>query len=365
VSAGSAEQLGLRPLQDFDQSAAAWPRGHRLPALREVARDVRARFKEQGRVTGLRTIDLESVAYPTRCALAGTARGVSPYVSLTTRVLVVRFDDFEGAERTLVWNPGTAEGRRQSPYYSRLADGDDFLASRVFTSQYCTVPEALAQCGLRPDQVDFVAFGNLQLQDMRRVMGTTRPVGDEATSRDPLFPRAKFLCQRREADTFGAIHPLQWPWYVPGGMDDVAEEHLVLLDGDVEVGLGVALLATPGHTAGNQSLCVHTEDGVWVCSQNGVAADNWHPHLSKIPGVRQHAEDWHREVIMGSSTVEDSIDGYDSMVKEKEMADANRSDPRWRCVLPASELASRRRQWPVLPTFVYGGLEHGRVEPPR
>jgi hypothetical protein len=31
---------------------------------------------------------------------------------------------------------------------------------------------------------------------------------------------------------------------------------------------------------------------------------------------------------------------------------------------PSSELAPLRRQWPVLPTFVYGGINYGRIEVP-
>ena len=87
----------------------------------------------------------------------------------------------------------------------------------------------------------------------------------------------------------------------------------------------MALVWTPGHTDGNHSLCVNTDDGVWVSSENGVAADSWHPHLSKIPGVRKTAEFFGREVILNSNTLEDSIDQYDSMVKEKALADPNRA----------------------------------------
>ena len=70
---------------------------------------------------------------------------------------------------------------------------------------------------------------------------------------------------------------------------------------------------------------VNTADGVWVTSENGVCADSWHPHQSKIPGIRKYAEFWNREVVLNSNTLEDSIDQYDSMVKEKALADPNRA----------------------------------------
>jgi hypothetical protein len=144
-------------------------------------------------------------------------------------------------------------------------------------------------------------------------------------------------------------------------MDDLIEESLVLVDGDVELGVGVALMWTPGHTDGNQSLCLSTPEGVWVSSENGVAADSWQPHLSQIPGVRKWAEFFGREVVMNANTLEDSVDQYDSMIKEKALADANRRDPRWLNVFPSSELAAQRRQWPVVPTFQHGGMNYGRL----
>ena len=39
---------------------------------------------------------------------------------------------------------------------------------------------------------------------------------------------------------------------------------------------------------------------------------------------------------MNANTLEDSVDQYDSMVKEKALADANRRDPRWLNVFPSS-----------------------------
>jgi hypothetical protein len=234
----------------------------------------------------------------------------------------------------------------------------------VGAHEFNTVTQALARLGLAPEDVDYVSFDHLHVQDLRILMGTTRPVGDEAEARAPFFPNARFVFQRKEVDTFRSLHPTQWAWYVKDGMTDVIEDGLVLVDGDVELGVGCAFLWTPGHTDGNQSLCVNTPDGVWVSSENGVAADSWHPHLSKIPGVRRWAEYFNREVVMNANTLEDSVDQYDSMLKEKAVADVNRDDPRWHNVFPSSELAGYRRQWPVVPTFTYGGINYGRIEVP-
>ncbi|MDQ4048786.1 MAG: hypothetical protein M3131_05295 [Actinomycetota bacterium] len=361
------ESVGIRPLHEFDDANRTWPRGERLEAIRLAAEGFRRRFKAQGQVSAIRTVDLVSAGYPTRHAFGGAARGgVNPYVNIMNRLVLVQFHDFGGELRTLCWEPTVPEGASNAPFYSHLIDRyGEWLYQTVLATEYHSVDEALALCGLTPADVDLVSFGHLHVHDMRLLMGTTRPVEGEREPRRPFFPSAKFLCQRKEVDTFRSPHPMQWAWYVPGGMDHVIEDGLVLIDGDVELGVGVALVSTPGHTDGNQSLVVNTPDGVWVSSENGVAADNWHPHLSKIPGVRKEAELMGREVILNSNTLEDSIDQYDSMVKEKALADPNRADPRWMNVIPSSELRARKRQWPIVPSFSYGGMSYGAIQSPK
>jgi hypothetical protein len=352
----SPETVGLRPFHEFDEANSTWPRGDRVEAIRDAAADFRRRFKEQGQVRAVRTVDLVAAGYPTKFAFAGAAIGPNPYISILNRLAIVQFEDFEGELRTLAWEPTVPEGSAEAPFYAQLQERTpDFLAP-VFASYYHTVGEALELLGLRPEDVDYVAFDHLHVQDPRMLMGTTD--GEFA----PYFPNAKFLNQRLEVDTFRSPHPMQWAWYVEGGMENVIEDNHVLLDGDVELGPGVALVWTPGHTDGNQSLCINTPDGIWVSSENGMCADSWHPHLSRIPGIRRYAEFWNREVVLNSNTLEDSIDQYDSMVKEKALADQNRLDPRFANVFPSSEMVGWKRQWPVVPTFTYGGINYGRIE---
>ena len=52
------------------------------------------------------------------------------------------------------------------------------------------------------------------------------------------------------------------------------------------------------------------------------------------------------------------------MIKEKALAGPNPSDPRYLNVFPSSEMASWRRQWPVAPTFTYGGINYGALKRP-
>jgi hypothetical protein len=363
--------LGLRPFHEFDAANATWPRGGRPAAIRRAAAEFRDRFATpENRVRSVRTVDIASAPYPLKFAFAGVARGPNPYVNIINRLQVIQFSDFEGRLRTLAYEPTATAGPQEAPFYEQMLRVPlpdrvaDFLAYNVVAKIWNEPDQALLKTGLRLEDVDFVSFDHLHVQDVRFVLGTTEPIDGESAPRPPLFKNAKLIAQRREWDTFASIHPMQWAWYVGDGIKDVPLDNVVLVDGDVELGHGCALVWTPGHTDGNHSLCINTPDGVWVSSENGVAADSWHPHLSKIPGVRRAAEYFGREVILNSNTLEDSIDQYDSMIKEKALADPHPRDARFLNVFPSSEMPNWKRQWPVLPTFSYGGINYGEVERP-
>lgn len=345
--------MELRHTTDFESAWAVWPRGDRPAALRAAAASFRESFT--GVVRGVRTVDLVSAPYPTKYAFGGAAIGVNPYVTLVNRLVVVRYDDVSGATRTLVWEPTLPAGSRHAPFYAHLAEKLPERLASVLAPEHCSVTAALEQCGLTPADVDVVLFDHLHVQDLAMLLGTSRT--------EPLFPNATFLVQSRELDTLRSIHPMQWAWYVGVDLGDVRLGNVVTLDSDVVLGDGVAIVRTPGHTDGNQSLVLRTETGVWVSSENGVALDNWQPELSKIPGLRSYARDMGREVVLNANTLEDSIDQYDSMVLEKALADLAPGTP-WRQILPSSELATLRRQWPVVPTRLVGGLNVRSVAAP-
>jgi len=353
---------GLRAVPEFAE-LPCWPRGARLAAVRDAARQFRTRFAAQRRVLGVRSVPIGFVPYPTQYALGGAARSLSPYVFLINRLLIVRFHDFEDRLRTLVWEPSVGDGTRRAPFYAQSLKAwyPDWFANRVLSSEYHTPVTALAQVGLGPEEVDFACFDHLHVQDPRYVIGTKEPVAGEAEARAPMLPNAVLISQRTEVDTLRDPHPMQWAWYVPGGLEAARDDNHLLLDGSVELGPGVALLASPGHTDGNQTLVLNTPEGIWVSSENGVSADNWQPDLSKIPGVRKHAAFMGAEVVLNGNTREDSIDQYDSMVMEKMVAEPSRRDPRWRNILPSTELAPWKRNWPVVPTFHHGGMSYGDI----
>jgi hypothetical protein len=365
------ETIGARPIPEFAGVHDVWPRGKRLEAVRDAAAAYKQRFKSQGEVRAAKSIDIAAAPYPTTFAFHGAAVApATPYISIINRMIVVQYDDFAGQLRTLVFEPTVAEGSAEAPFYDQLQKkmsnipGGEKLAGALYLKYYCEPEDALTKVGLAPEDVDYATFDHLHVQDPRMVMGSSVTLPGEREPRAPLFPNAKLLAHRNEVATFESLHPMQWAWYVDGGLDGVDPASMVLFDGDIELGVGVSLIWTPGHTDGNHSLCINTSDGVWVSSENGVSLDNWQPDQSKIPGVKRYHEFYRREIVPNANTLEDSLDQYDSMVKEKTLADPSKKDPNWLQILPSSELADWRRLWPVRPTYVHGGLDYGTIVKP-
>jgi hypothetical protein len=364
-SRASPETLGLRALPEFAGMRALNPAAPRADALRAAARAFRRRFADGGVVTAVRTIDVAETPYPARLVASGVPAFVGAWVTLLARMVIVQFDDFGGSRRTLVWEPARADSLARLRPHGRSVPGQRMEIARPGRPRtLSSVQRGLAAAGLAPDQVDFVSCGDLRGHDLRSLLGTSRPTANEHAPRAPLLAGAWFLTRRAELEIARAPHPVLAPWYVEGGAIDVIEDRLVALRDDVELGRGVALVSTPGLTSGHQSLLLNLSDGIWVMSGNGVASDCWQPLLSKLPGVRRAAERDGRETVIAADAAERALDLYDSMVLERSLADASRVDPRWLSILPTRELAAKRRQWPVLPTFSHGAVTHGRIHAP-
>lgn len=357
---GSA--TATRAIPGFEGVHRIWPRGDRLAAVRAAAQRYRERFLAQGQVLGVKSFDIAAAPYPARFAFQGYSLHANPMISIINRMFVIRFEGLDGQEKTLVWEPTVPAGSARAPFYAKLQKfGRRTGTEKLFVKYYNDPDTVLPRLGLANDDVDYLSFDHLHVQDVRRIMGSEQVIDGESTPREPLFANAKLLVNRRELGTFESMHPMQWAWYVDHGMEGVPPERLEVVEGDVELGVGVSLLWTPGHTDGNHSLVLNTPDGVWVSSENGMAADSWQPELSRIPGVRRHARFYGREVVLNANTLEDSLDQYDSMVKEKTLASPSPRAPRWLQIIPSSECAPWKRQWPVVPTHTHGGLDYGTV----
>jgi len=332
-------------------------------AARDLARAFRARFGASGKVHALRSVNMVSFPCPVVEALGSAAGPIPGWVTLAGRMLIVQFDDFEGRRRTLVWEPWLAEAVETLPVLAhRPAYRGPVGSGRLAPAELCRVSVALERFGLSLSDVDLVAFGDLRGHDLTRIAGTTRASLSEHEPRAPLFSDAIVLLRSEALDALRMPHPLQSPWYVPRGGEDVIAERTTVVEGNVELGPGIALVSTPGRTAGHQSLVLNTLEGIWVISGNGVASDCWQPLLSKIPGIRRAAEREGREVIVGGA--DEPLRLYESLVLERSLADVSHADPRWLSILPSAELTRVVRQWPAVPTFAHVAVDHGVIELP-
>ena len=126
-------------------------------------------------------------------------------------------------------------------------------------------------------------------------------------------------------------------------------------------GIGLALLDTRGHTPGNMSLAVNTDAGVYVSSENGVAAECYTPEASGISGVARYARNLEQEVILNGNTRDSTPDQYAAMVVEKTFAGPNEERPEFVNFYPSSELTSSVVAPGLSPTFSHGDLSFGHL----
>ncbi len=360
----TAAASGFPRLDAFAAADAATTSGEQLRLIRAAAPRFRETFAATGKPDFVGTYDLVTLPYPTRYGLFRAGLSPLPFLAMTNRLIVVRWRDMvDGTRRTMLWEPSDVALGRNAPFYADLLrktpPGFDRLAARL----YGTVAAHVAALGIRPDEVDYLCFDHLHIQDVRRLLGTRGPAADLSPLAPvpALFPRARLIVQRRELAMLPDLHPLQRPWYQPATYDDLRPESLLVIEGDVLLGPGVALLATPGHTPGNHSLVLHTDTGIWASSENAVATECLTPEHSRIPGLRRWARSSGQELILNGNTIEATAAQYNSCIKEKLIVDRSRTDDRFLQFFPSAELTFTWLNPGAAPTFVHRRIAHGTV----
>jgi hypothetical protein len=331
----------------------------RLDNIRQAAKDFRRDLLAQSKVLYYQSFELVRVPYPTKYAYLNAYRGISSFVHLCNRLFVIQFKSSDGI-KTLLVGPSDWENQRETPFFDRLnksAGPFASVAESLIFRKTATVPERLKEIGLDPADVDYITYDHLHTQNVRRWLGTN---GQPA-----VFPNARLLVFRAEWESTQALIPWQSQWYCPNGIAGVPMDKVVLLDHDVFLGEGVALVRTTGHTVGNHSIVAHTEGGVYVTSENGVSLDAYAPALSKVPGVAEYAHVTGAEVVLNGNTQEYAVDQYLSMVQEKEIAGPSQADERVPNLAPSSESAGYWLFPQTAPTLRRGELCYGNLQTPQ
>jgi hypothetical protein len=341
---------------DLDAAWAIAGSGARLDAVRKAGRKLRDRILATGPVRYVRTADIATFPYPTTFGLQGAASSILPYLFMRNRVQVVQVVN-AGRTITILVNPTDPQRSKKAPYFARLEERYGATATKLLGKFHNTIDSALAGFGVTREQIDYVTFDHLHVQDVR---GLLVPGADGKA----YLPNAKLLAQRAELDTLlGGIHPLQNDWYIPQCLDGVPADRIVALDGDYLIGGGFAIVRTPGHTIGNHSLVVVTDRGAWTISENGICVDAYAPGASEIRGVARTARDQGVECVLNANTREHSLDQYTSMVLEKTIADAVAERPEFPQHFSSSELISHPLAIGLSPTYTHGAISYGTLVP--
>lgn len=342
-----------------DLSEVAGGPGVRLKAVRAEAEAFRHELPTSGTPDSIVTCDLVTLPYPTRFGLYRASRAIAPFLSITNRMLVIRWTDSDGRARVLLFEPSDYELGRYTPYFDDLGQKTPGVVQRQVVTEHGTVLDHLSRLGIRPEDVDYLMFDHLHTQDLRRWVGTTAHQDDLDGQPKAAFPNAKVIVQRDELAAMAELHPLQKPWYQPTTYRSVPAEAFLPIEGSVLLGPGVAVVKTPGHVFGNQSLVVNTDAGIWVSSENVIAAEALTPEHSKLPGLARWSRQWQQEIILNANSIESTADQYNSIILEKTLADPSQADPRFLQFFPSSELTGAWTNPGTRPTFAHGHLTHG------
>lgn len=351
----------LTRLTEMDQAWAVANPGARLDAVRRAARRLHDRLAGTGAAVSVRTFPLITFPYPTRYGLAGAALSPAPYVMMRNAMQLVQVQGPGGLVNILV-NPSDPDRSMAAPFFARQVERfGEFVSRRVMSTKHGTVAEALASAGVAAEDIDYITFDHLHVQDVRGLLGTESPEPGGAAPTAALLPNARLLVQQGELRTLEHLHPLQNDWYVRDGIRSVPADKIIALEGDYLLGAGFALVRTPGHTDGNHSPSVVTDRGVWTISENGVCVEAYAPECARIPGLRRHARDHDVEVILNANTRERSLDQYTSMVLEKTLADPCPDRPEFPQHFPSSEMVKSPLAPGLVPGYTHGEIRHGQV----
>ena len=354
VDRAELEDFGIRYDVEIDRSRISLAPLARLSDARAAAVNFRHRMLSGKRVRYYQTFNLVRVPYPTRYGLLNAAQGVSPFMHILNRLTVVQFDSTSGL-KTLLFSPSDIDANAETPFFKNFKNRAPSVCQpifeRIMAPRYASVASALASVNISPEEVDYISYDHLHTQDIRRWLGS----GDQPG----FFPNAKLLVMEEEWRSTEALLPPQSYWYCPNGIEGVDPHRVIMLENTAILGDGIALVKTPGHTEGNHSLVVHTDEGLLVSSENGVSADNFAPEHSNISGVRAYARATGQEVVLNGNTLERGLDQYISMIIEKTIAGPSVRDGNFFNVVPSSELHSFWMFPGLAPSFSFGELKYG------
>lgn len=345
----------IRKVHDLDDARASTGVGIRQDAVERAGRAFGDQLREGSKVVSVRTLPTSDAPYPVRFAFNGTVPSLAPgaLLIMKNRSLLVQVSTSEGIKNVL-FNPTDGPANKATPFYQRLTERTPDFLRRPFEPKPNRCAEQLAELGLSTADIDVIAFDHFHTQDLRPLLGTSTMA--------PRFPNAYLLAPRVEWNDWDHLPMLQRAWFLPDGKKGVPEDRVILTDNDLVLGDGAALLRTPGHSTGNQTLFAHADQGVFGSSENGTCADNWAPRESHLPGMKRAAHLLDLEVIINGNTPELAAEQYTSMLLERAMVDRVKDNPGFYQMFPSSEVTRHLIAPYIKPTHTFGKMESGVVQ---
>ena len=127
-----------------------------------------------------------------------------------------------------------------------------------------SLDQALQDIGVSPEEIDMVILTHLHW---------------DHASNNRLFPRARFIVQKKEYDYLMAPEPEVKPGY---DLSRVLKTKYELVDGDSDIIPGISVVLAPGHSAGMQCVVVETRAGKYILGGDLITLfENWEakPHV--------------------------------------------------------------------------------------
>ncbi len=350
------EQHDIQDLAVFKDARLAARPTERLENVRQRALQFRELMLSGEEATHLKTVSMVLAPYPTKFAYLHAVKSFIPYIALGNKMFIVQFKTRNGL-KNLLFGINDPIGNSETPFFKNFRSRFGIINKKFVEPQLRKATDntasLLAKHGLSPEDIDYITFDHLHVQELRKWLGYDNNPG--------YFPNAKLLVMRQEWESAHGLLPIQKPWYCPDGVKNIDPQKVILLDSSVMLGQGVALVQSPGHTEGNHSLVVHIDGQLFVSSENGMAADSYAPLNSRIPGLKRYAEKNNVEVILNGNTLESSIDQYISMVMEKTIAGPHREFHGFTNVVPSSEHAPLWYTAPINPTVNVSNISLGTL----
>lgn len=130
------QTVPLRYIQEFKSLASVSLKGEKFTHMKIVVDDFKRRFKQNGEMEAVKSVDLVTAAYPLEFAYAGAAIGINPFVNILNRLVLVKFKDFNGHSKILAWEPTVREGSAKAPFFKQLIKRyGEFLSYKVLTTE--------------------------------------------------------------------------------------------------------------------------------------------------------------------------------------------------------------------------------------